>query len=136
MSGDSFVSWLPQYSLNIEAIDQQHQVLVTLLRQLQEAMWEGRGQAFQKTLLRQLVDYTRVHFSFEEEMLREAGYESLAEHIEQHSLLTGQVVELLQRIQDGHVISNTTLMLMLRHWLTDHILKDDRKYARALKRID
>jgi hypothetical protein len=48
MSGDSFVSWLPQYSLNIEAIDQQHQVLVMLLRQLQEAMWEGRGQAFQK----------------------------------------------------------------------------------------
>jgi hemerythrin-like metal-binding protein len=82
------------------------------------------------------VDYTRVHFNFEEEMLREAGYESLAEHIEQHRLLTGQVVELLQRIQDGHVISNTTLMLMLRHWLTDHILKDDRRYARALKRID
>ena len=37
-----FVSWKPQYSVHIDAIDRQHQALVAMIRELQEAMEEGR----------------------------------------------------------------------------------------------
>jgi hemerythrin len=135
MNDDSLVAWKPQYSVNIEAIDRQHQGLVDLIRQLQEAMWEGRGQAFQRTLLDRLVDYTQVHFAFEEKLLQERAYESLAEHVEQHRMLTSQVRDLQQRMHEGKVISNASMMLFLRHWLIDHILEQDQKYARALNSV-
>jgi hemerythrin len=128
-----FVSWKAQYSVRIEAIDRQHQALIVLIRELQEAMWEGRGRAFQATLIDRLIAYTNEHLRFEEDMLSEHGYESLAQHIEQHSTLTSQVCELQQKIHDGEAVSNASVLLFLRNWFTDHIMQHDQKYARALR---
>jgi hemerythrin-like metal-binding protein len=125
------VTWRPEYSVHIDAIDRQHRALVAMIRELQEAMEEGRGRAFQNTLIERLVVYTDVHFRFEEDLMSERGYESLAEHAEQHRLLTGQVVEFQKKIHDGGAVSNASLMLFLRTWLTDHIMQHDQKYARA-----
>jgi hemerythrin len=126
-------AWRPEYSVHIDSIDRQHQALVTMIRELQEAMEEGRGRAFQRTLIKRLVAYTDVHFRFEEDLMSEHGYESLAEHVEQHRLLTSQVMDLQKKIRDGGVVSNASLMLFLRNWLTDHIMQHDQKYARVLK---
>jgi hemerythrin len=35
-------TWRPEYSVHIDAIDRQHQALVAMIRELQEAMEEGR----------------------------------------------------------------------------------------------
>ena len=72
-SGNYFVSWRPAYSVHIEAIDRQHQALVALIRQLQQAMWEGRGRAFLDALVDRLVQYTYGHLRYEENMLTEHG---------------------------------------------------------------
>jgi len=128
-----FVAWRPEYSVHIQEIDRQHQALVALIRELQEAMEEGRGRVFQHTLIERLVSYTKGHFRFEEGLMRERGYASLDEHIEQHRMLTGQVIEIQQRIHDGGSVSNASILLLLRSWLTDHIMQHDHKYARALK---
>ncbi len=131
MTDNFLITWLPEYSVNIEAIDKQHLVLVGLIRQLQEAMQEGRGRAFQHQLIDRLVAYTNQHFRFEEELMSKHGFELLAEHIEQHRVLTNQVSELHQKIQSHEVISNASIMLFLRNWLTDHIMQHDQKYAQV-----
>ena len=133
MSDKHLFTWQPEYSVGIDAIDRQHQALVAMIRQLQDAMEEGRGRAFQHTLIERLVAYTKVHFRFEEDLMSERGYELLAEHIEQHRLLTNQVCELQQKTHDGGAVSNASLMLFLRNWLTDHIMQHDQKYARAFR---
>lgn len=125
------IDWQPKYRLGIEVIDTQHRALVALIRQLQEAMEEGRGRAFQHTLIERLVTYTIGHFRFEENLMRQHGYESLAEHTEMHRVMTSQVRELQQKIHDGGAVSNAALMLFLRTWLTDHIMTHDRMYAQA-----
>jgi hemerythrin len=61
MSNDYFITWKPQYSVHIDAIDRQHQALVAMIRELQEAMWQGLGRVFQQELIDQLVAYTNVH---------------------------------------------------------------------------
>jgi len=133
MPDNYLIEWQPEYSVGIDAIDTQHQALVALIRQLQEAMAEGRGRAFQHSLIERLVAYTIGHFHFEENLMRAHGYESLAEHAGLHRVLTSQVREIQQRIHDGAVVSNASLMLFLRSWLTDHIMQEDQKYAPALR---
>jgi hemerythrin-like metal-binding protein len=128
-----FMTWRPEYSVQIDAIDSQHKALVGLIRELQEAMEEGRGRAFQHTLIERLVAYVDKHFSFEENLMRERGYEGFAEHLELHRAMVSQVSKIQQTIQAGGAVSNASLMLFLRHWLTDHIMEHDQKYARALK---
>ncbi|MGC9946699.1 MAG: bacteriohemerythrin [Bryobacteraceae bacterium] len=127
-----FVTWQPEYSVSIDAIDRQHQALVALIRQLQEAMWEGRGRAFLETLIDRLVKYTNGHLRFEEDMLGKQGYDSLAEHIALHRTLTSQVCVLQHKIHNGEAVSNAAVLLFLRNWFTDHIMQHDQKYARAL----
>jgi len=133
MRDDYFISWQPEYSVHIDAIDRQHQALVALIRQLQEAMAEGRGRTFQDKLIEQLVIYTNEHFRFEEGFMGENGYDSLGEHIEQHRLLKSQVSELQRRIHDGEAVSNPSLILFLRNWLTEHIMQHDQKFSLALR---
>jgi hemerythrin len=132
MPDNYLLGWQPEYSVGIDAIDRQHQALVALIRQLQEAMEEGRGRAFQHTLIERLVTYTIGHFRFEEDLMREHGYGSLAEHAALHRVLTSQVRQIQQKIHEGGAVSNASLMLFLRSWLTDHIMEHDQKYARAL----
>jgi len=127
------LTWQPEYSVGIDAIDRQHQALVAMIRQLQDAMEEGRGRAFQHTLVERLVAYTHVHFRFEEELMSRNGYDQLAGHIEQHRILTSQVCEIQQKILGGGAVSNASLMMFLRNWLTDHIMQDDQAYARAFR---
>ena len=63
-------AWRPEYSVHIDAIDRRHQALVAMIRELQEAMEEGRGRASQDTLIERLVAYAGVHFRFEEDLMR------------------------------------------------------------------
>jgi len=130
---DSYlVAWQPEYSVGIDAIDREHQALVALIRHLQEAMWEGRGRAFQSILVEQLVKYTDGHLPLEEKMLNEHGHEFPAEHIEQHRVLTSHVSELRQKLQDGAPVSNASILLFLRNWFTVHITQHDQS-TRASK---
>ena len=132
-TGDHLLTWQPEFSVHIEAIDRQHQLLVNFIRQLQEAMEEGRGRAFQGTLIQNLVTYTQFHFRFEEDLMREHNYEGLEKHAAQHAALTKQVEDLERRVHAGGYVSNASLILFLRHWLTDHILEHDKKYAGVIK---
>ena len=136
MRENYFVSWKPQFSVHIDEIDRQHKVLVNLIRELQEAMWEGRGRAFQSTLIDRLAAYVEVHLSYEETMMRENDYEFLDEHAEQHRQSADQVRELQQKIHDAEPISNAYLMLFLRNWLYVHIMQHDQKFARTLLAAD
>jgi hemerythrin-like metal-binding protein len=71
--------------VRIDVIDRQHQALIALTRDPQEAV--GReGRAFQIILIDRLVAHTNEHLRFEENMLSEHNYESLAQHVEQHQV--------------------------------------------------
>ncbi len=133
---DHFITWKPEYSVHIESIDRQHQALVGLIRQLQEAMEEGRGRSFQHTLVDRLVAFIDIHFKFEEDLMDERGYDQLTAHIEQHRILIEQVTQIQKKLQDREPISNASLMSFLRHWLTDHIMDHDQKYAQAFRSVE
>jgi hemerythrin len=133
MAHKYFVSWQAEYSVGIEEIDRQHRRLVGMIGELQQAMWEGRGRAFQLDLVTRLVAYTEEHFRFEENLLQLNNYPLAEEHRAQHRLMAGQAVDLQEKILRGAAVSNASLLLFLRNWLTDHILHHDREYARAFQ---
>ena len=135
MTDDQLLTWQPEYSVHIDSIDRQHQALIGMIRQLKEAMWEGRGQEFQRTLINRLVTYVGVHFEFEQQLLAKMGCATLAEHTALHQTLTNQVLDLQKRIHESGAVSNASLMMFMRHLLTDHILGRDRPDFAALQSV-
>jgi hemerythrin len=127
----SIFVWEDKYSLHIAEIDRQHQKLFALFNELYDAMQQGRGTEVIDKVLTSVVDYTAYHFSFEEKLLREAGFKDEAAHRAEHAKLTGQAKALAQRLRKSR--GDTTVAIatlqFLGDWLTRHILVSDKGFA-------
>ena len=127
-----FFPWRAEYSVAIPEIDRQHQVLVRLINDLQQGMYEGRGKAVLSAILAELVCYAEEHFAFEENLLEARGYSNLAGHHEEHTRLTAEVEEIRARFEASRLTMTMEVMRFLKSWLTSHILVHDKAYAREL----
>lgn len=127
-----FFSWKPEYNVNHPAIDRQHQRLCALMNELFAAMSEGKGRTAIGGVLKGLVDYTRTHFSFEEQEMARAGYTGLAQHKEYHRKLLQQVDEYVRQWEAGQSVMAVDLSEFLKKWLLDHIGQNDRPLAAFL----
>ena len=128
-----FFKWLPEYSVNIKTIDDQHQELVNILNRLFVAVSRREGDKAVAGILDALTSYTRTHFALEERLMREAKYQDLIPHMEEHRKLIAQLDELCNK----HVMEERPIyfemLSFLKSWLLEHIQKTDRKYGPFLR---
>jgi hemerythrin-like metal-binding protein len=127
------IKWNPSLSVGIESIDSQHQLLVTMIRHLQQAMLEGRAREVVSPLFVALNQYTQFHFQYEEQLLRDHQYTKVTSHCEIHKGLITQLHELEAKYASGKLTAGAPLMQFLRTWLMDHISAHDQAYASFLK---
>lgn len=126
---NELLEWNDNLRIGIDEIDDQHKALVVLLNQLHTAIHEKHGTAACMEILDKLVEYTRVHFTVEESLMRILGYPGYADHLEGHEKLIAQVVELQQKLQSGKANVSFELLHFLRGWLTHHIMETDKAYV-------
>ena len=127
------IEWSPVFNVGVPSIDSQHQLLVSLIKKLQQAMLEGRTKEVVVPLFRALNQYTQLHFAHEEELLREYGYPEVAAHHAQHANLITKLQDLEDQFAAGRLTAGAPIMQFLRNWLTDHICDHDKKFASLLK---
>lgn len=120
-----FVNWDDSYSVGVPEIDRQHRFLILKIRDLQEAMADGSTGAMLAPLIRNLVTYTRYHFSFEGRLYAQRGYPDIRHHLELHAQMSRQVTKLGIALKDGKLHAGTPVMLFLQRWMVDHILGED-----------
>lgn len=127
-----FFKWSPEYSVDIQAIDDQHKELVAILNRLFVAVSRQEGDRVIAGILDALTAYTRTHFALEEQLLRQANYEDLKAHIEEHR----NFIEKLDRLTKVHLIEEKPIyfemLSFLKSWLREHIQVEDTKYSAAL----
>jgi hemerythrin-like metal-binding protein len=128
----AFIDWKSSFETGIPAIDQQHRRLVEMINEFHEAMKARRGAEKSREILEGLVDYTKTHFRDEENLLRAKGYVALATHMALHKDLLVQVAAFVDKYNTQQQVSSLDLSEFLRNWLTQHILQEDMKYAKAL----
>jgi len=127
--------WLEKYSVGVPQIDAQHKGLIELINNLHAAMGAGTGKNTVGKILDDLVRYTKVHFSYEENWIRQKGYSKSMAHQEIHKKLTAQVVDLCEKHRSGQLMLTVEVMLFLKSWLADHIMGHDHQYAAELKTL-
>lgn len=125
--------WKPEYSVHIPEIDAQHQRLFALAAELHAAMADGKGKAVLDQSLARLVDYTKVHFTAEEQLMRRYQYPETVAHKAQHDQLTSQVVDLQKRFLGGEKTLTISLMVFLKNWLEHHIAGSDQQYSAHIR---
>lgn len=127
------MSWNGTLATGIASIDAEHQQLVQYLNDLFEAMTKNLGRDATGKVLRSLTDYTVKHFAHEEQCFRQTDYPDAPAHVQEHQELKRKVSDFAAAFAAGKATVNSELMHFLRTWLTDHIMRSDKKYIAHLK---
>lgn len=123
------VQWNDDLSVGIQEIDEQHKILVDLINELHTAIHEHHGSSVTGEVLNRIVEYTRIHFTVEESLMRIFHYPDYENHKHQHEALIGRVVELQEKMALGKVSISFELLHFLKGWLTKHIIESDKQYS-------
>ncbi len=123
------ITWSDKYSVNNSLMDSQHKKLIALINELNSAMKEGKGKLILHKIFDELINYTKYHFSNEEQLMKKVNYAGLIEHQQIHKDLTKQVLDLQEKyLTDSNLVTFET-MNFLKNWLLNHIEGTDKKYS-------
>ncbi len=129
----AYWAWVPGLETGLSEIDRQHKKLVDYINLMAEAVKELNVEKTED-VLSSLINYTVVHFTFEEKMMEKAGYEFGAEHKLVHEAFKVKVLRLKKRIEEGESV-NSSLMTMLVKWIVEHIKKEDMRYIESVRPV-
>lgn len=123
--------WLAEYTVGVQQIDEQHQQLFALQNELIETI--ERNLADNEVVgeaLDRLVTYTEKHFQFEEAVLEKYNYpdKDFDQHKQQHRDFLLQVMKWMNEYLDGDETLLPRIVGHISNWLTDHVLKEDKRY--------
>lgn len=123
------IQWTEEMSVGLPIIDHDHRVLLALVNQI--SMPENRNDPIAvEFVLDELLGYTALHFSREEEMIEKAGYPAIRRHSAIHHTMIDEVRKLQrQQLMENTPILGDDLHKFLGNWLTTHILIEDKKYV-------
>ena len=128
----AFWEWDPSLSVGIDVIDNQHRRIIDYINELEAARMSNDREKVSDVLMG-LVDYTRTHFVYEEELMRQAGYPLSDGHKKVHDAFVAHTIKYVRLHEDGQDVTRK-LSSDLQVWLTNHIKKDDKDFAPYLAR--
>jgi hemerythrin-like metal-binding protein len=130
-SNDSVLIWANALSIGVDAIDKDHQVIISLLNRVTQ---ESADDADLNEVVQELIDYTQYHFKREEAVMEACGYPDLEKHRGLHQSLVVQISAFEQaRSKDSGPEQFSHLSTFLRDWLFDHIIKIDGEISQYTK---
>jgi hemerythrin len=122
--------WRKQLEIGDETIDIDHKYLICMINTVELTIRTPEHRDLLPATLEQLVDYTHAHFKREESMMLAMSYPRYVQHKQQHQLLIQELGNIEQKIQakgDGDFSDEecADLAKLFRHWLLDHLVKED-----------
>ena len=132
------IEWNDEMSLNIKEIDEQHKKWIAIHNRLHDVLTQGSYNEVEKTATETLYamqEYTRTHFQFEEEYMFSITYPDLIAHRRIHKDFDNKIYQYYREMLDGRIVLNSTIMKMIKGWLLEHIMHEDKKISDHLKKV-
>jgi len=126
------VEWNDSLSVGISKIDKEHQVLIKLINDLNDAMQNGTAKDIIGSIVGELVKYTVNHFKTEEDWFEEYNYPDTAAHKQEHSEFVAKAAEFQAGYADGSITLTIEIITFLSDWIEEHINGTDKKYTQFL----
>ncbi|MHB8790636.1 MAG: bacteriohemerythrin [Desulfobulbaceae bacterium] len=125
----ALIQWNDSLSVKVAEIDRQHQKLIALINELNEAMSQGQGRSVVGKIISGLVDYTLTHFKTEEQYFVAYGYPETTSHKKEHAAFVAKVSEFRDEFEKGRLALSIDVMNYLSDWLRHHIKGVDKQYT-------
>jgi len=129
------LKWTPAMSTGIRQIDLQHQELIDIINELEDAHLAGEQARALDEVLPRVSAYVLFHFGTEETLIN--GVPGAAQHIEkhigEHREFAAEVAALVAlRDTPGATVDLAPIVAYLKRWLVGHIMHTDRELGALL----
>lgn len=121
--------WNSSYLVGHPEMDAQHMEMAALINELFSYQEAQRPEDNVVDVLNRLIAHTIRHFSYENRLMLDSSYPLYADHMQEHELLTQQIVNFRDELEAGTRELSSASMLFLKQWLLNHVLNTDRKVA-------
>ncbi|MBF0351061.1 MAG: bacteriohemerythrin [SAR324 cluster bacterium] len=133
VTSEKFVHWDDVFKTGLAEADRQHQLLFDIVNQIRNGAENGIDRESLGSLIGGLIDYTKFHFKFEEDLLKKQGYPEYDNHKRIHDGFARKALEYQQRFEREQAETLCIeLTNLLKDWLINHIMKEDTKYGTFL----
>ncbi len=124
--------WKENFSVNVKSVDEQHEELFRLGSELYALVSAKDGVDRYDDIMEvigRLADYTVEHFTFEEGLMQENGYDDFDNHKKQHDAFVDKVKSIKAEDVDMRQKKvGMDLIVFIANWIENHILVTDMKY--------
>jgi len=128
------IDWRKDYEIGIGAIDHEHRELIDLINEMHAALGVDASPEAAVNFLGELYTQVSGHFALEERMMREAGYDEVEAHREEHEELLDSIRELMDAYGDGEQFDfDDRLATTFRAWFDHHLKGADTRLHRFLE---
>ena len=125
----ALLTWSYASSVGVRAMDDQHGILMDTMNELRLAAMRGLGREQVSEILDRLIEFTRMHFWSEEQLMEQYSFPGLAEHRTEHQRILAQTLHSAHRVQHGEKMQTRPLLCFLRESYAEHIEGMDREYG-------
>ena len=110
-------------------VDHEHSVQIQLINLLSKAVEEQADDDEKLSILKQLIEFSQVHFMSEQLIMRQHGYDGYDEHDNEHVALVDYLQALQQRVSADDSGIDLEQLNELREMMLNHIGLQDQKLA-------
>lgn len=123
------ITWLPEYSVGVKEINDQHKKLIAMIARLHEAISVNHTKKILKEVISGLIDYSKYHFTTEEKYFDQFKYEKTEEHKIEHQAFIERINEIQSNLNTNEITLSFELIDYLEDWLIEHIMGSDQMYS-------
>jgi hemerythrin len=121
-------SWREEYSVKVESMDKDHMHFLDMANKLYQLIESNDQSTFLETL-DQLIDVAKDHFKNEEALMKEHAFPEVSMHHKKHKRIVREALEVMKKIKENRMEIDVNFVHLLKDWIINHILTEDRKYG-------
>src|SRR5512133_2947512 len=104
------IQWDGSLSVGVAEIDLQHQRLVKMINELNDAMKVGKSREILGKIVSGLIAYVQVHFATEEKYFDRFKYLETDQHKQEHKTFSATVDDFAKKFKSGQLGLSIDLM--------------------------
>lgn len=129
----AFFQWKDSFNIGNDEIDRQHRAFLEMLNEYYDSGSGGTKDNIDDRLIVRIREYSAMHFRFEEQLMREAGYPETEHQLKQHRYFESLVSDLESNHREGKTYDLKRVLSLLKDWFLHHILEEDKKFVPHIK---
>ena len=131
-----FFEWSPSISVGNQEIDSQHKKLLNQLNKIINIIISGVSHKEVEEAINFFSEYTKEHFAYEEEYMKEINYPDVENHVAKHLDFMQKYLIFKNKFENKSADNNELIIEIEKYigeWWLKHIGEEDKKYQLFLE---